>query len=564
MVAASDLFFSVMALAAVYYYLGVILYALPSGRRMRRMGKQMMYDSSSSLWVLMLFSSPAFALNLISFLGFGSTSGAYDQILFPWLGVCHGHIATPQHPCGSAFQTGLLQSQISGVITISLLIVALYAVQVAVAIVFGVVAAAFEVTNTGIVGWLIGAVGSFLGGVTGVLTTYAILGFVPVLTLAPAAMFLTVGIYYLAEFVRQYWTVTMSVGAWLYVLPFKVGRKYGAALVALSLVLYVGLPLMPGFVGFMGSPGNAQQALDVLQSSNGNLLQAAGELKPSDAFFSVGSLGPVPTDYFAMHVTGVSGVGAGKTWTIWTDKHGFADYPLPSGTYQVTDVSYLFVPVTFEKPPVFAVATANEMGLDIPVDMAQVHVAVGAYMWNFSKAEFTPSAGTLTFNMPYFLDAGSVSGALMANFTQVSQTMINATVCPTTGSDEFSFAMFIPSSNQVDVTVNGEAASFREVSANQLGGLTQVTAPVYGCSVLVIQAGKVVPWAPWASYVRQNIDALGYAPPQLTADQQTSLTASLDFTEYYFVIDVLLPTVYLFVVLGGTATGLARLLARRQ
>lgn len=59
---------------------------------------------------------------------------------------------------------------------------------------------------------------------------------------------------FLGSFILNYYRYLMLLGVVLYSLPMRIGKNSGAYLIAMSLVLYVGLPLMPAFVeGFQTS-----------------------------------------------------------------------------------------------------------------------------------------------------------------------------------------------------------------------------------------------------------------------------------------------------------------------
>ncbi|MEM0361038.1 MAG: carboxypeptidase-like regulatory domain-containing protein [Sulfolobales archaeon] len=96
---------------------------------------------------------------------------------------------------------------------------------------------------------------------------------------------------FLGSFILNYYRYLMLLGVVLYSLPMRVGKNSGAYLIAMSLVLYVGLPLMPVFVeGFQTSlinvglenPEISGYVLDVLGNPVPNAvinLYEDGELK---------------------------------------------------------------------------------------------------------------------------------------------------------------------------------------------------------------------------------------------------------------------------------------------
>ena len=56
------------------------------------------------------------------------------------------------------------------------------------------------------------------------------------------------GLYLLSSFIYIYRDKLTSIGILLYSLPFRVGKGVGAFFIAASLVMYVGMPLLPAFV----------------------------------------------------------------------------------------------------------------------------------------------------------------------------------------------------------------------------------------------------------------------------------------------------------------------------
>ncbi len=63
-------------------------------------------------------------------------------------------------------------------------------------------------------------------------------------------------IYLLSSFIYVYREKLASLGVVLYALPFRVGKSAGSFLIAASIVMYVGFPLMPSFVSAFQSISN--------------------------------------------------------------------------------------------------------------------------------------------------------------------------------------------------------------------------------------------------------------------------------------------------------------------
>ncbi len=550
-----------------------------SGKSWRKRARALIIDSGYTLLVFLLFVTPGFALNVISAFGFpgGDLAGLYNQVLFPWLGICGGNIATPINPvCGTPYVPGLLQNIIGGLVSILITVMLLYLTTVAVAITWGLLSALGMLEPLGIVQGLIGAIGSFITGIAGLVVTYQILGYMPVITLAPAALFVTVGTYYLAEFVKLNWSTLMAWGAVIYILPFKLGRKAGAALIATSLVLYVALPAMPLFVGMLSNTGSAQQAIILMQQNSPDVQSGLlSAYRPSDLYFALSSRGLLPTDYYALHVEDTSG----RSWTIWSDKSGYGDYPLPTGSYTVTGIEFLGVLVGFQADqPNFNVEQAAT-NLQAPSETAMVRGLLDIYQFNLTKVQLIGSGHTAPFSATFFLQMRSWRGAVVKGVDQygAGSDSVNSTVCAPEGASSDNVMhgeIFVPSftnllgitSSQVAVSLGGDQMQLYSTGTQSrlgLGAVYAFDAPLAGCLPLDIKA-QSIGWPLGFDYQRQNVDPTGYQPPQVSSSQQSGLISSLDALTYYFAANIILPSVYVTVILTGLSIGLARLIMRKQ
>ncbi len=85
---------------------------------------------------------------------------------------------------------------------------------------------------------------------------------------------------FLGSFILNYYKYLILLGIILYSLPMRVGKNAGAYLIAMSLVLYVGLPLMPAFVeGFQTSVSGMGVGLENPEIS-GYVIDISGGLVP--------------------------------------------------------------------------------------------------------------------------------------------------------------------------------------------------------------------------------------------------------------------------------------------
>jgi len=84
---------------------------------------------------------------------------------------------------------------------------------------------------------------------------------------------------FLGSFILNYYSYLILLGVILYSIPFRIGKSVGAYLIAMSLVFYVGLPLMPVFVEtFQSSIGSV--SLESTEIS-GRVIDLSGNAVPN-------------------------------------------------------------------------------------------------------------------------------------------------------------------------------------------------------------------------------------------------------------------------------------------
>jgi hypothetical protein len=147
-------------------------------------------------------------------------------------------------------------------------------------------------------------------------------------------------LFYFALFVwKLALPLLVSMGAIIYGLPARFGRQAGAALIAMGLVFYVGLPFMPYYVGIFSIPECPRSAeiaalvnkfSDKIQDFN----KKYGEL--GTVRWKVSPMGG-PHDRYCIRMQ--------DNIVMWTDENGDGEYPLPIGEYTYTithfgDVGY--------------------------------------------------------------------------------------------------------------------------------------------------------------------------------------------------------------------------------
>ena len=528
-------------------------------KRMRKLATKIMLDGPQSVFVLVLLAAPGAIVNLLSQFEFGSVQAAYDA-LFNWVGISCGQVSSGP---------SVLQNVFSALIGFVTVLILLYAAQFAIQNLLSyVVLAAGLVSASGAVQ----ALALTLSGAFGIWASYYLLGYAPILTLAPAVLFMIVGTYYLGQFVLSYWAVVLAAGAVIFALPVGVGRKWGAALMAVSLVLYLGLPLMPVFVNTLSSPQAAVNAINTAEQSNPAASRYLAQTRPADVYFTVSTLGPQPSDYFQLSLKQLSGAYVGDEWVVWTDQSGMTSYALPSGTYSVTSVKYLGIPVEFTASPsgVFSVEENGQASSwTAPPEIATVSIQFQIY--SFTLRTIQAERMNVSFvQEPFFLDLQYWSGGSVS-FPPASPALntANVTVCPT--AQNITGRIYIPNPEQTKVSViyantpitltptrvsaylgpsaEGTEYQFRVRAATGSAG-------VPGCQTLSLSAILVQ----FDSYPMQNQDPTGASSGTPTS---AALTSEFDQLTNIYVSYLVLPLLYIALVLPGVAAGLASLIMRR-
>ncbi len=561
----SILFALAIVLSAISYVAGVVLSAVPGvSKRMRKLGSTMMLDGAQSVFVLVLLAVPGAVMNLLSQVGFGSVQAAYDA-LFTWVGISCGQISPGP---------SVLQNVFSALIGFVTVLILLYAAQFAIQNLLSYVVLAAGLVSASASG-AVQALTLVLSGAFGVWASYYLLGYAPILTLAPAVLFMIVGTYYLGQFVLSYWAAMMAAGAVIFALPLGVGRKWGAALMAASLVLYLGLPLMPVFVGTLSTPQAAANAINAAEQNNPAASQYLIQTRPANVYFTVSTLGPQPTDYFQLSLKQLSGDYPGDEWFIWTDQNGMVSYALPSGSYNVTSVKYLGIPVQFTASPsgVFSVEESGASAWTAPPEIATVSVQLQVYSFTLRMIE-AQRENVSFVQEPFFLDLQYWSGGSVS-FPPASSALnsANMTVCPT--AQNITGHIYIPNPRQTKVFVIYANAPVTltptGISANLgpsadgteyqfLVRAAEGSQGVPGCQTLSLSANLVQ----FGSYPMQNQDPTAtFGTSTSPSGAQQALTSQFDQLTNIYISYLVVPLLYVGLVLPGVAAGLASLVMRR-
>jgi len=133
----------------------------------------------------------------------------------------------------------------------------------------------------------------------------------------------------------------LAVGVLLYSLPFRAGRSVGAAMIAASIVYYIGLPLMPAFAAVFEAPPIATPSSG-LGSIRGRVVDAIGNPLPNAVVELFGSSSVEPDVAVVGDPTGAFYVG--PPYDMLAEGTSFTPSVVFMGYRFTPDPSYLKVP----------------------------------------------------------------------------------------------------------------------------------------------------------------------------------------------------------------------------
>jgi len=133
----------------------------------------------------------------------------------------------------------------------------------------------------------------------------------------------------------------LAVGVLLYSLPFRAGRSVGAAMIAASLVYYIGLPLMPAFAAVFEAPPIATPSSG-LGSIRGRVVDAIGNPLPNAVVELYGSSSVEPDVAVVGDPTGAFYIG--PPYDMLTEGTSFTPSVVFMGYRFTLDPPYLKVP----------------------------------------------------------------------------------------------------------------------------------------------------------------------------------------------------------------------------
>jgi hypothetical protein len=324
------------ALAAVNYYLGLFLGSLPLPKRIRSVGWGMVEDSATYAVLLVICATPPIVLQIFSTIGFGNIDALYQQTLYPWIGVGDGLV----------LKTGVLSLMLNGFVQMALILLTLMLASMLIqAGLRNILLIIQNVTITipDAIFKLVRSISTAVGGVLGVYISYRAVQYAPFLSLIPLSWFSLYAVYYLAEFIRAYWPSMMGLGALIFGIPFRIGRRVGTALIAISLVFYLGLPLMPYFVEPAARIDSAAESVRKLQAELQEATGAVG-LWQGPSTWPTTQDDPFNMTYETREWQPSSSVG-----TYWGTLNQLFSIVTGSGTKNLTDVNPTLDPPEYVK-----------------------------------------------------------------------------------------------------------------------------------------------------------------------------------------------------------------------
>lgn len=189
------------SLAILTYYLGVLIYAIPiPWWGIKKWAPTLIYDALTASLLVLMFST---IVELVNYLG--SLLNIDWQLYFEWL---TGRIA-------------IMGSFISFLVTLSLMLSS----------------AGVKAISTAVLGPIIS------------LATY---------TLIVLEVFFILGLVF-----NQFFAKIMIIGILLYSIPFRIARGAGAALIAMSIVFTLALPILPAFTHAFTVQGAEERIIEI-------------------------------------------------------------------------------------------------------------------------------------------------------------------------------------------------------------------------------------------------------------------------------------------------------------
>jgi hypothetical protein len=393
---------------------------------------------------------------------------------------------------------------------------------------------------------------------------------IPIFVMIPALVYMIYVLYFLSQFIQVVWPALLLLGGFLYGLPARLGRKWGAVLIAVTMVMYVGLPLMPAFVNTMASTQNAQTLLADMQTDYNKVLSLVEQYGGTDIIFQVQprQFGPGGAPYMAAPDFAriqISGGGAPDRY-IWTDGHGLRGYFLPPGTYTIPAVWWPGVPVTFNGTQTSFTITED----DIKASKESIkHTTLTADVYSF-RFTMASNNGTIFFPVGFRMWGDAWSNVRVYSMQLDEQGVGFTFYVDSSLIAYYQFFMFAQQNVAFTDLLDG-ASPFRTELSNPHFQTLFTDGAVYW------YRGIVVGLHGGYHTFKVTVNSIGPAPVPLKQDEDPYSLSNLqnpmlpkpngqrmaDLGQYYASI-LILPNIFVYIILVGFSAGLARMLKGRS
>ena len=551
--------------------------------KVRDFGRTLIEDAFVNAFVLSIFSVPNLVMSLAGeFLG-GRADAAYEN-LYAFLGigccaaentstVCSGRLGM----CGVPTGAGLLAQLLSGYryafwFLVGAVLVLLFAV-----IAVTVIKALIPLWNpiSGIIRIIVEFGSAVFSDFMKISTAMSLLLLVPMLVFIPFAVYLLYCLYFLAKFIQIVWPALLVLGGFLYGLPVRLGRKWGAVFISATLVLYIGLPIMPLFVNSLTSTQAAEARLADFEHDYDKVLYYLLQSGGTDVTFRVmpREYGPGGDPYMAAPDFAriqISGGGAPVRY-IWTDGNGARGYFLAPGSYTIDAVWWHGVPVTFNGTQTSFTITEDDIKAG-RAGMKIITLTADVYSFRFDAGG---NNGTIFFPVGFRLWGNKWDNARLYSMTHDANTVGFTFWSDSQLISRYTFQMFVQSNvaytDLLDGAAPGPGVKWEVKVPYYTSNLwSDGTLFKYQAIVLGLNGGyhtfKVTIngiGAPPATPMMEDEDPYSLNNLQNPMLPKPNEADARGLGQYYASI-LMLPNVFVYVILVGFAAGIARVIKGRD
>ncbi len=551
--------------------------------RVRDFGRILIEDAFVNTFVITIFCVPNLVMSLAGELLGGSADAAYENLYaFLGIGCCAGGNTSAACSarvgmCGIPTGAGLLAQLLAGY-----RYAFWYFVGMVLVFVFTVVAVTVIKNLIPLWNPISAVIRTVVEFASGMFTDFAVIStamslfvLVPMLVFIPFAVYLLYCLYFLAKFIQLVWPALLFLGGFLYGLPARLGRKWGAVFISATLVLYIGLPIMPIFVNSLTSTQAAEANLTDFERDYDKVLYYLLQSGGTDVTFRVmpREYGPGGDPYMAAPDFAriqISGGGAPDRY-IWTDGNGAREYFLAPGTYTIEAVWWHGVPVTFNGTQTTFTITEDDIKAGRP-GMKILTLTADVYSFRFST---NGNNGTVFFPVGFRL-----WGNTWYNARVYSMELTQRSVSFTFWSDcyivsTYVFEMFVQSNVAYTDLLDG--------SPPGAGMKWEVKTPYYAASMwsdgaLYKYYGVATGFSGGYHTFKMTVNSIGSPPQTPTMEDEDPYSLNnlqnpllpkpnedqaRSLGQYYASI-LMLPNVYVYVILVGLSAGIARIIKGRE